>query len=85
MLPLDGAHPIGTGAFILLKFAPMPGIGPVSDIVYLELLSGSQLYIDDDAETHKYELGFGRLVAESLDPEASRDLIASVISEHWSS
>jgi transcriptional regulator with XRE-family HTH domain len=85
VLPLDGAHPIGTGAFILLKFAPIQGIGPVSDIVYLEQLSGSQLYIDDDAETHQYELGFGRLIAESLDAEASRDLIASVISEHWSS
>jgi transcriptional regulator with XRE-family HTH domain len=85
VLPLDGDHPIGTGAFFLLKFAPIPEIGPVADIVYLEQLSGSALYMDDAAETHQYELGFGSLVTKSLDPEASRDLIASVLSEHWSS
>jgi transcriptional regulator with XRE-family HTH domain len=84
ILPLEGSHPIGTGAFMLLKFAPIPGIGPVSDIVYLEQLSGSGLYIDDDAETHQYELGFGRLIAESLEPDQSRDLIARVRCDRWS-
>lgn len=29
VLPLGGAHPIGTGAFILLRFAPIPeSLGP---------------------------------------------------------
>jgi transcriptional regulator with XRE-family HTH domain len=84
VLPLAGPHPIGTGAFMLLRFAPIPEIGPVSDIVYLEQLSGSALYIDDDAETHQYELGLGRLVAESLEPDESRDLIARVRCESWS-
>ncbi|MDR2988441.1 MAG: helix-turn-helix transcriptional regulator [Nocardiopsaceae bacterium] len=84
VLPLAGPHPIGSGAFILLKFAPMPEIGPVSDIVYLEQLSGSALYIDDDTETHHYSIGFGNLVAESLDEEASRELIARVMEDHWS-
>jgi transcriptional regulator with XRE-family HTH domain len=84
VLPLDGAHPIGTGAFVLLRFAAIPEIGPVSDIVYLEQLTGNQLYVDDAAETHQYELGFGRLVGESLDQDASRDLIARVMRDHWS-
>jgi transcriptional regulator with XRE-family HTH domain len=83
VLPLSGPHPIGSGAFILLKFAPMPEIGPVSDIVYLEQLSGSALYIDNDTETHHYALGFGHLVAESLDQDASRELIARVMRDHW--
>jgi len=84
VLPLGGSHPVGTGAFILLRFAPIPGIGPVSDIVYLEQLSGSQLYVDDDAETHQYELGFGHLVESSLAEDESRDLIERVMSERWS-
>ncbi len=84
VLPLDGAHPIGTGAFIMLKFAPIPEIGPVADIVYVEQLSGNALYVDDAAETHQYELGFGRLVGESLDQDASRDLIARVMRARWS-
>jgi transcriptional regulator with XRE-family HTH domain len=83
VLPLAGAHSIGTGAFMLLQFAPIPGIGPASDIVYIEQLSGSALYVDDDAETHQYRLGFGHLVAESLDPAASADLIASVMRAAW--
>ncbi len=83
VLPLSDAHPIGTGAFILLKFAPIPEIGAVASIVYVEALSGNALYTDEAAETHQYELGFGRLVAASLDEEASRDLIADVMRNHW--
>ncbi len=83
VLPLGGAHPIGTGAFIMLKFAPIPQIGPVADIVYVEQLSGNALYIDEAAETHQYELGFGRLVAEALDEETSRDLITEAMRDRW--
>jgi transcriptional regulator with XRE-family HTH domain len=84
VLPLDGEHPVGTGAFMLLQFAPLPGLGPSSDIVYVEQLAGSSVYFDDDAETHPYRLGFERLVAESLDPASSRDRIAQVRQERWS-
>jgi transcriptional regulator with XRE-family HTH domain len=84
VLPLGGAHPIGTGAFILLRFAPIPEIGPVSDIVYLEQLGGGAIYVDDDSETHQYELGFGHLVAESLGPAEARHLIAQVMRDRWS-
>jgi len=83
VLPLGGAHPLGIGGFVLLQFPAIPDIGPVSDIVYIEELSGNALYIDDDSETHQYQLGFGRLVAESLDPAKSRDLIARTTRETW--
>ena len=84
VLPLAGAHPFAIGGFMLLRFAAIPDIGPVSDIVYIEELSGNALYIDDDAETHQYQLGFDALVAESLDPVKSRDLIAKTMREAWS-
>ena len=84
VLPLAGAHPLGIGGFMLLRFAAIPDIGPVSDIVYIEELSGHALYIDDDAETHQYQLGFDRLVAGSLDPAMSRELIARTMRELWS-
>ena len=84
VLPLSGAHPIGSGAFILLRFAPIPEIGSVSDIVYLEQLTGGAIYVDDDSETHQYGLGFGHLINESLGPAESRDLIASVMRDTWS-
>jgi transcriptional regulator with XRE-family HTH domain len=84
VLPLAGAHPIGSGAFILLRFAPIPEIGSVSDIVYLEQLTGGAIYVDDDSETHQYGLGFEHLVAESLGPTESRNLIAQVIRDSWS-
>ncbi len=84
VLPLDGEHPIGTGAFMLFGFAPIPGIGPTSDIVYIEQLSGSALYVDNDSETHQYQLGFGHLIAESLDPVASVARITEVMTATWS-
>ena len=84
VLPLDGAHPIGTGAFMLFQFAPIPGIGAVSDIVYIEQLTGSALYIDDDAETYQYRRGFSQLVAESLDPATSVGLIERIMQDTWS-
>ena len=83
VLPLDGEHPIGTGAFMLLTFPPIPNMGPAADIVYIEQLSDSALYIDDAAETYRYQLGFSRLQAESLDPAASVKLITQVRRDHW--
>jgi len=84
VLPLSGAHIFGIGGFVLLQFPAIPDVGPVSDIVYIEELSGNALYIDDDSETHQYQLGFARLVAESLDQAMTRDLIRKTIRGTWS-
>jgi transcriptional regulator with XRE-family HTH domain len=83
MLPLDGAHPIGTGAFTLLKFATIPGVGPPSDVVYLESLSRSALYVEDEAETFEYLQAFEHLAEAALDPARSRGLIARTIRDRW--
>ncbi len=85
VLPLAGAHPVsGGGAFALMRFAAVPGIGPVSDVVHVEQLGKTALYMEDDASTHLYWLAFGRLVAEALDEERSRRLIESIMRATWS-
>jgi len=84
VLPLSGAHLFGIGGFVLLQFPAIPDVGPVSDIVYIEELSGTALYIADASETHQYQLGFARLVAESLDQAMTRDLIRKTIRGTWS-
>jgi transcriptional regulator with XRE-family HTH domain len=84
VLPLAGPHPIATGSFILLGFPAVLGAGPASDVAYVEQLTRNEVYADDEAEIYEYRLAFEQLVAQSLDPEQSRDLIARVIEEVWS-
>jgi transcriptional regulator with XRE-family HTH domain len=83
ILPLPGTHPIGTGAFALLTFGALPGVGRPSDVVYLEQLSRAALYIEEEAETFQYQQAFERLAAAALDPARSRDLIARAAREAW--
>ena len=83
VLPLAGTHPLGGGGgFALMQFPPVPGIGPTTDVVYVEQFT-SALYIEDEAETYRYRLAFQRLLAAALDPEQSRDLIETVKREMW--
>jgi transcriptional regulator with XRE-family HTH domain len=84
MLRLADTHPVGTGGgFTLLQFPPIPGLGPASDIVYVEQLTKRVFYVEDDGEAYLYRLAFQRLVTEALDPEQSRDLIETVKREMW--
>lgn len=84
VLPLAGSHPIGTGGFAILHFSPVPGIGQSSDVVYVEQLSRTALYVEDEDEVHEYRQAFRRLEGRSLDPGLSRDLIATAIRGTWS-
>jgi transcriptional regulator with XRE-family HTH domain len=84
VLPLAGDHPIGTGSFILLVFPSLQGIDPGTDIVYLEQLTRNEVYVDEETEAFAYRRAFDQLVADSLDPERSRELIARVADEVWS-
>lgn len=81
ILALEGNHPIGTGSFAILRFAPVHGAS-LDDVVYVEELSRSN-YVEDENETYQYQLAFARLVAEALSPDESRALIARVASERW--
>jgi transcriptional regulator with XRE-family HTH domain len=77
VLPLTGSHPIGTGCFTVLRFPPVPGIGPSAEVVYIEQLSSTALYVEDEDEVFEYRQAFGQLTEKSLDPEQSRQLIAA--------
>lgn len=80
ILSLRGYHPVGTGSFVYLKFPPSYEL---TDVVVVEQFASSY-YVKEGADIFQYELAFRALVARSLDPEQSRDLISSVISKNWS-
>jgi transcriptional regulator with XRE-family HTH domain len=83
VLPLDGSHPIGTGSFSVLRFGPVPGIGPATEVVYIEQLSKTALYVEDEDEVFEYRQALEQLQQKSLTPEASRDLIAAIARDNW--
>ncbi len=84
VLPLAGSHPIGTGAFALLHFAPVPGISQSTDVVYIEQLGRTALYVEDEDEVFDYRLALTRTTERSLSPDETRELIAKVAREDWS-
>ena len=83
VLPLAGFHPVGTGSFSLLVFPPMLGVGPSSDVLYVEQLTRNEVFVDEEAEVYEYRLAFEQLAAEALSPEATRRLIAAA-GDSWS-
>src|SRR5215472_2763189 len=82
VLELGANHPIGTGAFFYLEF---PSVHEVlmHDIVSVEHLLGS-FYLENERDTFKFRVAFEHLMAESLDPAASRELIARAAQFAWS-
>ena len=82
VLPLDGDHPIGTGAFTYMWFAREYDI-QFPDIVYVERLNGDYS-IEEATETNKYRVTFERLKERALDPARSRALIVAAAREMWS-
>lgn len=86
VLPLKGAHPLATGSFTLLAFPPILGIGPPSAVLYIEDLTRNHLYADEEADAdaqNTHRRAFDGLVSESLDPDQSRERIATVASQNW--
>jgi hypothetical protein len=82
VLPLDGDHPIGTGAFTYMWFAREHDV-QFPDIVYVERLNGDYS-IEEATETNKYRVTFERLKERALDPARSRALIVAAAREMWS-
>jgi transcriptional regulator with XRE-family HTH domain len=82
VLPLEGSHPIGMGAFNYLKFAQVHEV-PMHDIVRIEHLMGDY-YFEDDDDTNKFRVTFEHLVASAYDPARSRDLIRRTAQQVWS-
>jgi transcriptional regulator with XRE-family HTH domain len=81
VLPLDGDHPTGTGAFNYFRFAQVHEVG-LHDIVTVEHLTGHD-YVEDDEGTNKFRVTFEHLMALSRDPVPSRDLILRTAEQAW--
>jgi transcriptional regulator with XRE-family HTH domain len=81
ILALEGNHPIGTGSFAILRFAPVHG-AVLDDVVYVEELSRSN-YVEEEDEAYQYQLAFDRLQADALTKDESRELISRIASERW--
>jgi transcriptional regulator with XRE-family HTH domain len=75
ILLLDGPHPIGTGAFVLLQLDETHDITH-RDFVYLEHLTGSR-YVEEEEEAFTYRRAFNRLRDLSLDQAKTREMIAA--------
>lgn len=75
ILPLDGPHPIGTGAFVLLQFGDVHHITH-QDVVYIENLTGSR-YVEEEDEVYRYRRSFDRLTELALDEAKSREVLTA--------
>jgi transcriptional regulator with XRE-family HTH domain len=73
ILPLDGPHPIGTGAFVLLQFGDVHHV-TFQDVVYIENLTGSR-YVEEEDEVYWYGRSFDRLTELALDEAKSREVL----------
>ena len=73
ILPLEGRHPIGTGAFVLLRFGDVHHVTH-QDVVYIENLTGGR-YVEEEEEVYRYQRSFDRLSELSLDKAESRKML----------
>lgn len=81
VLPLDGDHPIGSGAFNYMAFPQVHDV-PLHDIVTFEHLTGTD-QVEAEEDTHKYYVAFEALRNSALEPEETRDKLTRVARETW--
>jgi len=79
ILPLDGPHPIGTGAFVLLQFGDVHHVTH-QDVVYIENLTGSR-YVEEEDEVYRYRRSFDRLTELAKDEAKSREVLTAARDE----
>lgn len=75
ILQLDGRHPIGTGAFVLLQFDEVHDV-TYQDVVYIENLTGGR-YVEEEDEVFRYKRAFDRLSDLALDEQKSREILVA--------
>jgi transcriptional regulator with XRE-family HTH domain len=73
ILPLDGRHPIGTGALLLFQFGDVHHVTH-EDVVYIETLTGGR-YVEEEEEVYRYRRSFDRLSELALDQVKSRQML----------
>ena len=75
ILQLDGRHPIGTGAFVLLQFGEVHDV-TYQDVVYIENLTGGR-YVEEEDEVFRYKRAFDRLSDLAQDEQKSREILVA--------
>jgi len=75
ILQLDGRHPIGTGAFVLLQFGEVHDV-TYQDVVYIENLTGGR-YVEEEDQVFRYKRAFDRLSDLALDEQKSREILVA--------
>ena len=75
LLPYSvGAHAAESGAFTLLRF----GEREISDVVYLEQLTGAQ-YIDRPEDVEEYARAMDRICVDAMHPDATLAALESLL------
>lgn len=81
VLSLNGKQPVGTGAFLYLRFPRIYGTQP-DDVVVLEHHTKS-LFVRHEEDVIQYEKAFDSLFDASLPPAKSRDVMANAVKKIW--
>jgi transcriptional regulator with XRE-family HTH domain len=81
ILPLSGSQVIGTGAFVCFTFPNVHGVS-LPETIALEHLHGTSV-VEAEEDVNTYQVVFGALRGNSLDPQSSRDKLARVAREVW--
>lgn len=81
ILPLNGRHPVVTGAFTYIKFPQLHDV-PLNEVVTYEYMTGTGQF-DSQDETYEYNVAFVALRDISLTPDASRSMLARIAREVW--
>ena len=82
IMPLDADHHIVTDSFVIFHFG-VAREARLHDVVSTEHSVGSEFYVEGETETHLQRLVFEALLADSLDPSESRDLLLETIQHIW--
>ncbi|HEX3965628.1 MAG TPA: helix-turn-helix transcriptional regulator [Trebonia sp.] len=81
VLPLRGNNGLVVDSFTILQFGDSNETA-LHDVVSIDHLS-NELYIEGDADTHKFRLAFRHLAGQALSPADSRELILATSEDLW--
>lgn len=71
-----GAHAGMRGSFVFLQFTD----AAIPDVIYIDSMAG-ELFLEEESDVRRYRLVFEHLRAVAASPDASRSLIASIVTE----
>jgi hypothetical protein len=81
VLALSDSHPVGSGSFIHLRFAPVYDV-TFHDVVYVEQMTSS-FYFEEYLDTYRYAVAFDLLSRAALGVAESMDRISQIAAEVW--